>query len=210
MAPDCLVRFVFGATSHFDKVMGVDMIISKISRVIKRFAGEHEGATAVEFALIMPLLLLLYLGTVEGSRAISYDRRLTTIAASLGDLVARSDTTITQTNLSDYFLAAEAIITPYAAVGLKQVVTSVFVDAAGAATVSWSQGYNGGVAHNVDDVYVLPTELTSIALNGYVVVSEAFMTYDPITTYVFPSSLQLYKEYFHLPRFGEEIQLVAG
>ena len=190
--------------------MGVVMNTSKIVGAYERFVRSRDGVAAVEFALIMPLLLLLYLGTVEGSRAISYDRRLTTIASSMGDLVARSDTTITQSELSDYFLAAEAIITPYAAVGLKQVVTSVFVDADGTATVSWSQGYNGGVAHGVNDIYVLPTELTTIALDGYVVVSEASMTYDPITTYVFPSSLLLYKEYFHLPRFGAEISLVAG
>lgn len=182
---------------------------TKISQTIARFTHSHEGVAVVEFALIMPLLLLLYLGTVEASRAISYDRRLTTIAASLGDLVARSDTEITAAQLTDYFQAAEAIIAPFVAGGLKQVVTSVYIDNLGVATVHWSEGYNGGVEHNVGTPYpTVPTKLASLALDDYIIVSEAEMPYNPLTTYAFPGSLRLYKEYFHLPRFGERIEIV--
>lgn len=174
---------------------------------IQRFRASQSAVAAVEFALILPVLLLLYLGIVEASRAISYDKRVVTSTSAMGDLVARSQGSISIAQLNDFFEAARIIIAPYSAASLSQVVTSVYVDDDGDTSVRWSRGYNGGVVHAVGDTYELPEELTDVTRDGFVIVSEASLDYDPITTYIFPSSMQFYKEFFHLPRYGTEIVL---
>lgn len=181
--------------------------ISRLKACSARFSKAREGAAVVEFALIMPLLLLLYLGTVEGGRLISYDRRLTTVASSLGDLVARHESAITQAELDDYFTAAEAVISPLAAVGLKQVVTNILVDNVGDATVVWSRPHNGGTAHAVGAAYDLPDAFGAIAHNRNVIISEAEIIYTPITTFVFEPDMRLTKEFHFLPRFGASISI---
>lgn len=179
--------------------------ISKSKRLIRRFLRASEGIAAVEFALILPLLLLLYLGTVEGSRAISVDRRLTSIASAMGDLVAQTSGGLTLTELNDYFEIAGIIIAPYPTNNLKQVITSVYVDADGAATVDWSYPYNSGTAHVTGAAYTLPSQFTDIARDTYVIVSEVELNYQPLTDFIYANGFRLYKELFHVPRFGTHI-----
>jgi|GEM_PF-2323467 len=174
----------------------------------RRLFGDREGAAIVEFALIMPLLLFLYLGTIEASRLISYDRRLTNIAAALGDLVARSKGDITMAELNDYFTAAAVVISPMQVADLKQTVTCVYVDENGVTNVEWSYAYNGGTVHTVDTTYPLPSEFITIAKEQYVIVSIAEMEYEPLTTYVFDPGLQLKGEYYHLPRYGAYFEVI--
>ncbi|MBU1176472.1 MAG: pilus assembly protein [Alphaproteobacteria bacterium] len=179
--------------------------IAHIRFVLRRFACTSSAAAAVEFALILPLLLTLYLGSVELSSAISVDKRVATVSGSLGDLVARADGSITSTTIDDYFLAASATMAPYPSTGVKQVVSSIFVNSSGVAKVSWSRGYNGATKHAVNSTYTLPTDLKNLALNSYVIVSEAQMSYLPLFGYFFETAFTLYHEYFFLPRFDEAI-----
>lgn len=175
--------------------------------LVLSFARAREAVAAVEFALILPILILLYVGSVEVSLAITTNNRVTTVASSVGDLVARAQQKITTGELDDYFAAAANIMTPYSSTNLKQVVTSVAVSNSGTATVEWSQGYNGGIAHNAGAPYALPQELIDIAKGKYVIVTEAQLMYTPLFDAVFKSSFPLYHEDFHLPRFGQDIQL---
>ena len=61
---------------------------------IGRLASDERGVAAVEFALILPFLLLLFLGTIEASSLITVDRRVNVISGTVGDLVARTDPTV--------------------------------------------------------------------------------------------------------------------
>ena len=136
---------------------------------LRRLALVEDGVAAVEFALILPIMLLVYIGSVEASLAITMDRKVQSVAGALGDLVARSDTTIPADTLEDYFKAAGGIMTPYPTDELKQVVTQVLVSDDGtSATVVWSREYvDGDVAvgtdHAVGDSYTLPQAMRTIA-----------------------------------------------
>src|SRR5690606_26616325 len=115
-------------------------------RVLRRFFGETRAVAAVEFAIVLPLMLLLYVGAVEVSTLVTADRRVTTVAATVGDLVSRRNGAISTAQLADYFAASETIIAPFTTAGLTQVVSCLRVTADGRASVVWSRGYNGGVA----------------------------------------------------------------
>lgn len=172
----------------------------------------QEGIAAVEFALVLPIMLLLYIGSVEVSALISMDRRVQSVAGALGDLVARHDTKISATRLSDYFKAAGGIMTPFETTDLRQAVTQVEVRANGTTRVLWSQKYVNGIlstntAHPVNSSYALPQAMIDIALGKFVIVAEGSYSYEPLYGYAFNQTINLYRENYFMPRFGGSIAL---
>jgi len=176
--------------------------------IFKRFILAREAVAAVEFALILPFLMVLYLGSIEVSQLISVDQKAGAVAGALGDLVSRTNGNLPSSTLNDYFSAVSMIMTPYASGDLKQLVTSVYVDKAGKTKVQWSVGYNGATAKTPNNTYPLPKEMTNIARDAYVIVSEVEISYQPLGGYFFKSSIPLYKQFFFISRFGEAINLI--
>jgi Flp pilus assembly protein TadG len=179
---------------------------------LRRMRLAEEGAAAVEFALILPIMLLVYIGSVEASALISMDRRVQSVAGTLGDLVARSDKNISAATLTDYFRAARGIMTPYSADDLRQVVTQVEVDDDGTATVVWSRqyvdgAYGVGTDHLPGDTYELAEAMETIAAGNFVIVAEATHSYLPMYGIIFEQPIQLYRENFFMPRFGGGISV---
>lgn len=181
-----------------------------IVRLLAKFARQTRAVAAVEFAIVLPLMLVLYIGAVEVSTLITADRRVTTIAGTVGDLVSRRNASIDTALLDDYFAAAEAIVAPFTTTGLTQVVTCVRVAADGRATVVWSRGYNGGTAREPDSAYPLPadTEMNHLARGGYVIAAEVGYSFSPYLGLVMEGPFRLHHETLHLPRFGSLINLV--
>ena len=180
--------------------------------LLVRFARAKDAVAAVEFALILPFMLALFAGSIELSDLISVDRRITVISSTVGDLVSRMDGDIYETELNDYFNAAEEIINPYKTTGLKQLITCVKVDAAGSAntTVQWSKASGGATVKTVNSTLVLPTAITLISKNKYVIVSETQYAYKPLMGIVFQNALTMYRQNFHLPRFGDNVVWKSG
>ena len=58
--------------------------------VLRRLIADRRGVSAVEFALVAPILVLLYFGLVELSQAATADRRLAHATSAVGDLVAQA------------------------------------------------------------------------------------------------------------------------
>ncbi len=182
--------------------------LNNLRKKIFNFWPNDRAVAAVEFALILPAMMVLYMGSIEISQIISVDRKMAAATSSLGDLVAQSDSQIDQDVLDDYFEAVGLIMTPFPSDNLKQLVTLVYVDTSGDTSVVWSVGNNGATPKAQNSTYSLPSEIISIANDSYVVVSESQLPYQPWGGYVLPGSFNLYKQFFHLPRFGGEINLV--
>lgn len=174
-----------------------------------RFMRAEAAVASIEFALILPVLITLYFGTFEGSALYSADRRVATIAGTVGDLVARQKNSITTATLNDYFQASAQIIKPYSGSGLTQVVSFLSVTAAGVATVSWSRGYNGGTARTAGSTYDLSSvpQMKSLALGNYLVVAEVRYPYRPVYGMVIPRTINLFHIEYFLPRFGKAITI---
>ena len=187
-------------------------ILHRLVRWARQFKAGESGVAAVEFALILPIMLLLYAGMVEGSTLITIDRKVQTVSGSVGDLVARSNGMITSKSLGDYVKVASGIMTPYSDTELVQVVTQVFVDNNGKATVDWSRPYVGQVAKTTGgrskgSTYPLPADVVAISRGQYLIVTECSLSYKPLFGFVFDQAINLYRENFFVPRFREQIKL---
>jgi len=175
--------------------------------LLTRLRRETYAVAAVEFALILPVMLFAYIGTAEVSRLIIMDRRLAVVAGAVGDLVARANGSISSSVVTDYFEAAEFTMAPYPAATLQQVVTSVYVDDAGKAKVRWSRGYNGGSAYAKNSFVTLPPEMANQSKEKYLIIGEATTQWTPIVDFVFRSGFTLEKTYYYRPRFDVEVTL---
>jgi Flp pilus assembly protein TadG len=180
---------------------------------ISKFPAAQGAVAAVEFALIVPLLLFLYIGSNELSEAISADRRVTLVSSTIGDLVARANGTLLQADLNDYFIAADNILFPLPIGPLEQIITSVSVDPKGVVTVVWSKRRDGSDGHTVGSSYELPAAMIDAAANpaaptiSYVIVSEASYPYEPLAGLIFKAAVPLYHRSFFIPRFGGKITI---
>lgn len=185
----------------------------KLRCKVRQLGLVEDGIAAVEFALILPIMLFVYIGSVEASALISMDRRVQSVAGTLGDLVSRAQDTVAPADLLDYFRAAGGIMTPYATDKLHQTVTQVAVSTDGkTATVVWSYefayadtSYAVGTKHLKDSKYPLPAEMATIAKGKTVIVSEASASYTPLYGFVYDAAVPLRRENFFMPRFGKPI-----
>ena len=186
-------------------------VLQRLLSGMRRLRLSEAGTAAVEFALVLPIMLVLYIGFVEVSALISVDRKLQSAAGALGDLVARSDTTISAATLTDYFKAAGGIMTPNPVDDLRQVVTQVEVLADGTTKVRWSRQYLNGAygtgPHAVNSSFALPTAMVNIAKGKYVIVAEGSYQFPPLYGFAFKQTINLYRENYFMPRFGGSITL---
>ncbi|MHB1111267.1 MAG: TadE/TadG family type IV pilus assembly protein [Devosia sp.] len=184
--------------------------LAKSGSLLRRFANATGGVAIVEFALVVPLLLVLYLGSIEASSLFTVDRRVTVISGTMGDLVSRWDPdagNIPQATIDDYFTASEIIMTPYDPNGLGQVVSLVSVDSAGNTLVQWSEASGGATARTGNSSFPLAagTQMNVISRGvGCFIASETTYSYTPALGIVFPNAVALAHTSYFLPRFGEE------
>lgn len=59
---------------------------------VKQFWGERRAIAAVEFALVLPLLVILMLGSVEAARLITFARRVTLVATTAVEMITQNGT----------------------------------------------------------------------------------------------------------------------
>jgi len=163
-------------------------LIMRARRLLRRFQEDKRGVSAVEFAMLLPLMVTLYIGGVEVSSAIAVDRKVTIMARTLSDLTSQS-TWVNSTATDNFFKAATAVMTPYAAnspTPLNSRVSELYIDPNTlAARVQWSVG-QGQTARSVGSAVSIPSAL---AVGGtYLIYSEVNYQYVPTVGYVMAKS----------------------
>lgn len=162
----------------------------------RRFMRNSDGLSAVEFALIVPIMIMLYVGAVEFSHALTIDRRVTTVASATADLVAQAET-ITDAQIEDVFEAASSILSPYSTSPLSIVVTSVVADDDNKTTVDWSAARNA-TPHAENAAFPLPEGLTQPFSS--VIVAEVRYDYQPTVGEYITGGITLTETFYLRPR----------
>jgi Flp pilus assembly protein TadG len=167
---------------------------------VGRFNRDRRGLAAIEFALILPFMAILYFGAIEISLLISADRKVTETASSLADLVARTDT-INAADISNVFDASRALFEPYDVSTVQLRITSL-VDKDGVAKVDWSQGRNMAPRNAGDTVTVEPGVLPS---SGSVIMAEVSYNYQTALGFFLKDGMVLQETFFLRPRMSDTV-----
>jgi Flp pilus assembly protein TadG len=176
----------------------------RLSRDLRRFARDKRGISAVEFAMLLPLMVTLYLGGVEVSQAVAIDRKVTMIARTVADLVAQV-TSVNATDMTNILAASTAVVAPYPDTKLKIVISRVDIDGSSVAKVIWSKTKNG-TARAVNSTVTLPSALT--VANTSLIWAETSYDYKPTIGYVISGTLTLADKIYMRPRLSDTVARV--
>ena len=179
---------------------------ARMRLAITGFFRDRTGVAAIEFAIILPMMLVMLFGTVEFSSALAVDRKVSLVARALANLTSQG-TQATSTDLANYYVAGNKIMTPYAAPNMT--ITELYIDpSSGNARVQWSDGY---APHGLKQVITIPSTLIAtnpstgaINPNQYVILSEVNTTYTPLAiplvSALMPASVTLSDVAYSIPR----------
>jgi Flp pilus assembly protein TadG len=106
---------------------------------VRDLIADSSGIAAIEFAMIVPIMLLMFFGTLEFSSGVAVDRKVTLIARTLSDLTSQQVTSVADTELTNFFTASISILTPYDATPTKARISEIYVDSHQVATIQWSK-----------------------------------------------------------------------
>ncbi|MGV8840970.1 MAG: TadE/TadG family type IV pilus assembly protein [Bauldia sp.] len=168
----------------------------------KRFGGDTRAAAALEFALILPGMLAIYLAGVEVSAAVIVDRKVTHATSVLADLVTQADGAIANVEMTNILDAVTTVISPYPEEELHIVISGVLVDEDGVARVVWSDARNG-TALGVNDTVDLPDGLDQP--ETFLVVAEVSYDFHAGFGAIIVGTIELSGEFFLRPRYSNEI-----
>ena len=138
---------------------------------------DDRGLALVEFAIILPFLVLLYLGGYVLTDKVARSRKITIAARALADMVAQSATGTTTANELDNELAATTqVLTPYPVAQSAMRVTEVYTDSTLKTTVKWSRGLRTA-AYTPNALFTLPAALK--VAGTYLLIGEVTYAYTP-------------------------------
>jgi Flp pilus assembly protein TadG len=169
--------------------------------LIRRLRADTRGVSAVEFAMILPLMLALYFGGVELSQVIAADRKATLVARTLSDLVAQG-TVINDAEMSNIMSASAAVATPYTVNNMTIVVSSISVDNNRRATVAWSEACRTSRRPN-GQVVTLPAGLDTP--NQTLVLAEVRYIYRPTVGYILTGPITVSDRIYMRPRLVQAV-----
>ncbi|HEX7800524.1 MAG TPA: TadE/TadG family type IV pilus assembly protein [Asticcacaulis sp.] len=174
---------------------------------LKAFADDRRGVSALEFAFVAPILIMLYLGLAELTLGMMASRRTAHLAATIGDLAAQSES-LTTANIDDLFDIGDNLLAPFdTGTNLKIILSSVKMakDKNGAekATVTWSVPYHA-TAHQPGDLVPAVTT-TQISDGESLIMTEVEYDYDSPIGHFLPGQTAFTYTYYHHPRNGSEV-----
>jgi Flp pilus assembly protein TadG len=126
--------------------------------MLRRFQDDSRGAVLVEFAICVPVLVLLYTGGCSLSDMIACSRKVTIATRSLVDLTSRamSPTIIANdpasANAKSYLSASAVVLTPYKLNNATEQISLLRVCDASHAYVVWTQAQKQNANGSVVEV----------------------------------------------------------
>ncbi len=144
-------------------------------KLVRNIAGDKSGSAAIDFAFVLPILLMAFIGVVEVTNVLRLDRKVVSAAQTVADLVTqRRD--VSDAQLGDILKAAELIFEPFPAAAHSVGIASVRYDAGtGNPAVDWTKSKNGG---SVPDALTLAQGMGQPG-EGVVIVRVAY-NYSPV------------------------------
>jgi Flp pilus assembly protein TadG len=167
----------------------------------RRLARDRKAAAAVEFAGLLPFMLLLYVGGVEVALGVSADRKVTLTSRTVADLASRQ-TNIDDPTMTNILGASSAVIAPFDSTKVSVIVSNVYVNAQGRAHICWSNALNT-TARAVGSTVTLPAALATP--NTALMWGEASYIYAPTLGYYMTGSMTLYDNIYMAPRMSSTV-----
>lgn len=197
-------------------------VILAMRRFLRRFGSDRHGVAAVEFAIILPFMLTLYLGGAELGDGLAVQFRVTLAARTVADLTSQcGDTTssgqycdtasglaIDTTSMNQILGAASTVMAPYSTNNMVVTVSELtFTGGNTTATVLWSAASSGS-GRTAGSTYTLPAAMQTLQAGTtyYLILGEVTYPYTPTMGYVITGTINMYQNALFFPRNSSCVQ----
>ncbi len=109
---------------------------------LRRFARDRDAVAAMEFAIVLPIMLLLYIGGVELGDGLQIQFKVTETARTITD-VASQYITIQSSDMSNILAATSSVVAPYPSSNMTITISEVTTNSQGQGAIAWSCSLNG-------------------------------------------------------------------
>ncbi len=130
----------------------------RLSGIFRRLRQDRRGAGAVEFAILAPILLMLYISAFEITVGMSIAKRASRAAGTIADLVTQQPS-MTKASLATMVGVAQSVFAPYTPQNLKVKVSGIDIDSSGVPRILWSWQQDNSRPYTPNAVVTLPTDL---------------------------------------------------
>ena len=157
---------------------------------------DRLGSAAIDMALILPIMIVMFLGVYEVSQAIFMYMRVIDTADTISDLTAQYRSVATS-DLNNFYTAGQLVMSPSPGSGLGLALASVTFDpTTGNASVAW-QVTRGGASAMTDAA----SAAVGLGSKGdSVIEATASYTYTSLFTFVLPHGIRMSSRVFSRPR----------
>lgn len=174
------------------------------------FLRDRRGVAAIEFALIAPVLVLLYFGVVDIANWYMMQRRLVLAGSTMADITTQSPGTVTGTLLNKYWTGVGDIIAPLTTSNVNLTLRNYRKDGS---TAKRQWGYSRGTdcSGNMSAAQLVALSGAEMSEGNDILIAQVCTTVSPIVLQVFGwSSIALDYQIAMRPRLGKTIDCTSG
>jgi Flp pilus assembly protein TadG len=187
-------------------------VIEKLAGILHRFRSDKRGVSAVEFALVLPLMVVLFMGVLQVSELASVKRKTTLVARATADLVSQTQS-INQNDLNAVMEAGKAVMAPFSTTPLKIRITSIKIDQDKKTSVVWSKVNDSSADWGVATGSPTLDDALKATPDSYLILSEVSYTHKPAAGYLLTGALSLTADVvtdklYMSPRLSKEVKWV--
>lgn len=168
---------------------------------LRRFARDRKAVSAVEFAIVLPFMLLAYIGSAELGDGLAIQFKVAEAARTVADLASQY-VSIDAPIMSGILGAPAKVVEPYPSANMIVTVSEVTTNSQGQGVITWSQSLNG-TPHAVGAPVTLPTTLQ--AANVSLIWGEVTYPYTPQLGFVITGTVNIYQSTYFYPRLSSSV-----
>jgi Flp pilus assembly protein TadG len=193
-------------------------MIPKQPSTYARFIGSTRATAAIEFAAVLPVLLILFLASYDAANAITVYMKVRsatyTLAAITNQYGTGTNSQISTTTMTAITAATGAVLAPYSSTPTVVVISQIKATSNTQAKVSWSYSVNG-TALTQGASFTLPTNLANNACGAgnysssspcYFILASVSYTYTPTFGYFIKNAITLSDSLYMTPRVSQCVQ----
>jgi Flp pilus assembly protein TadG len=168
---------------------------------LRRFADDRNAVSAIEFAVVLPFMLLMYIGGVELGDGLAIQFKVTQTARTVSDLTTQY-VSIDSATMSGILGASTQVVAPYPSANIIVTVSEVTTNSNGQGTITWSCSLNG-TPRPLNQSFTLPSALQTANIS--LILGEVTYPYTPQLGYVITGTINIYQSTYFYPRLSNQV-----
>ena len=181
--------------------------------IFRRFAASTRGVAALEFAMVMPVVLVMLLSSYDAGNAIAVYLKVRAATYSLAAITNQygiGNAAISTTIMPSITGATSTILAPYSSTPVGVVISQIKATSNTAAVVSWSYATGTGLALNQGAAFALPTSFAGNTCGGtypcYLIFAQVSYSFTPSFGSFLTGPITLSDSLYTTPRISTCIQ----